>query len=100
MQTFPFLQRRLITYLCESRPYCTLDPSPKKIGQESFSYKTTKRRAKDVSPDIVHYIRKSNPCLDVGSIPKKYLVKTKNARSLYLANPDIVGKYVLILSRL
>lgn len=98
-KTQQFFPRTVITYVKNTfdlRYHSTIDLSPDEEKLENSSFKSTKRKAKaSVSPEIVKYLNKHNPSLDVKSIPEKYMVKSKNAKTLYLVNHETAGKFFL-----
>uniref|UniRef100_A0A8D8LTS6 Uncharacterized protein n=1 Tax=Cacopsylla melanoneura TaxID=428564 RepID=A0A8D8LTS6_9HEMI len=88
----PLCHRKCLVHLKKSLQvkYCSTvaksKPQPHPGEKKKKTIDTKNKKQKD--PDIVQYLKEHNEDLDVKSVPDKYLIKSKNAKILYLANPQ------------
>uniref|UniRef100_A0A8D8LUX8 rRNA adenine N(6)-methyltransferase n=3 Tax=Cacopsylla melanoneura TaxID=428564 RepID=A0A8D8LUX8_9HEMI len=97
----PLCHRKCLVHLKKSLQvkYCSTvaksKPQPHPDEKKKKTIDTKNKKQKD--PDIVQYLKEHNEDLDVKSVPDKYLIKSKNAKILYLANPQTAESLANIL---
>lgn len=72
------------------RHYC---PTKLNSSETNVLEQTTKNRTVDT--EVLRYLEEHNPSLVVNDVPKKYLMRTKNIKIVYLANPTVAGKTII-----